>query len=158
MSTLFGMRQLNIVLYRWEMFVCWECGSMCVCVCLSRSVLLCAAFGRQPAASYGMWHFPLRCLFQKQHPNPACLPSHCIKELKSERTSPKPDNAIYIQSPGPRCNLSEGSDAWQTTLPITLFMVTRREKKRQQQLMHEASVNQAVPAGWTSPCGLQRCL
>ena len=133
MSTLFGMRQLNIVLYRWAFKKClcvlgvWV--HVCVCACLSRSVLLCAAFGRQPAASYGMWHFPLRCLFQKQHPNPACLPSHRIKELKSERTSPKPDNAIYIQSPGPRRNLSEGSDAWQTTLPITLFMVTSRGKK-----------------------------
>lgn len=27
-------------------------------VCLSRSALLCAAPGRQPAVSYGMWHFP----------------------------------------------------------------------------------------------------
>lgn len=27
-------------------------------VCLSRSALLCAAPGRQPAVSYGTWHFP----------------------------------------------------------------------------------------------------
>lgn len=86
------------------------------------------------------------CLFQKEHRNPAYLPSNCIKELKSGRTSPKPDKAIYIQSPSPHCNLSKGSNAWQTTLPITLFMSTGR-KKRPQHLLHEASVNQTVPTG-----------
>lgn len=76
-----------------------------------------------------MWHFPLWCLFQKQHCNPPHLPSQLHKRVKVRENFARAWQC-HLHSK-PHSNPNEISNARQTAPPINLY--SWLQGKRQQQ-------------------------